>query len=198
MRCASALKNVDYADFIDKLKEQVNPVLAQYRSAGANGIDVAYTGVVPLVYKAQHSLMGGLVVGFLTDFALIVAVMIIACRDWSAGMVLLFPSAFPAVVVFGAMGWIHSFLMQNGWGDLYIDIGYVMAPCVALGVTVDDVVHFMLWYRKGIREGLNRHQSIMLAYHGCARAMYQSWGVIGIGLASLRSARLCRRAISAS
>jgi hypothetical protein len=54
---------------------------------------------------------------------------------------------------------------------------------VALGVTVDDIVHFMLWFRKGIREGLNRHQSVMLAYHGCARPMYQSWSVIGIGLA---------------
>jgi predicted RND superfamily exporter protein len=179
----SALQNVDYAQFIGQLKEKVQPVVRAYADEGAKGIDVAYTGVVPLVYKAQHSLMDGLVVGFLTDFTLIVVVMMIACRDWSAGMVLLFPSAFPAVVVFGAMGWIHHFLMQRGWGDLYIDIGYVMAPCVALGVTVDDVVHFMLWYRKGIQEGLNRHQSVMLAYHGCARAMYQSWGVIGIGLA---------------
>ena len=73
--------------------------------------------------------------------------------------------------------------MRTAWGDLSIDIGYVMAPCVALGVTVDDVVHFMLWFRKGIQEGLNRHQSMMLAYRGCARAMYQSWGVIGIGMA---------------
>jgi hypothetical protein len=179
----SALEDVDYADFIGKLKEAVNPVIEAYRDDGAKGIEVAYTGVVPLVYKAQHSLMDGLVIGFLTDFALIVMVMMIACRDWSAGMVLLFPSAFPAVVVFGSMGWIHWYLVQNGLGDLYIDIGYVMAPCVALGVTVDDVVHFMLWFRKGIREGLNRHQSVMLAYHGCARAMYQSWAVIGIGLA---------------
>jgi predicted RND superfamily exporter protein len=179
----SALKNVDYAAFISDLKDAVEPVIGEYRKHGAKGLEVVYTGVVPLVYKAQHSLMDGLVIGFLTDFALVVLVMMIACRDWSAGMVLLFPSALPAVVVFGAMGWIHSFLMQNGWGDLYIDIGYVMAPCVALGVTVDDIVHFMLWYRKGIREGLNRHQSIMLAYRGCARPMYQSWGVIGIGLA---------------
>jgi predicted RND superfamily exporter protein len=180
----SALEDVDYAAFIGDLKDAVNPVIERYRKdPGAKGIDVAYTGVVPLVYKAQHSLMDGLVIGFLTDFALIVMVMMIACRDWSAGMVLLFPSAFPAVIVFGAMGWIHTLLVQNGWGDLYIDIGYVMAPCVALGVTVDDIVHFMLWFRKGIREGLNRHQSVMLAYHGCARPMYQSWAVIGIGLA---------------
>ncbi|MEX2139288.1 MAG: MMPL family transporter [Pirellulales bacterium] len=179
----SALKNVDYAAFISELKGAVEPVIDDYRKQGAKGLEVIYTGVVPLVYKAQHSLMDGLVIGYLTDFALVVLVIMIACRDWSAGMVLLFPSALPAAVVFGAMGWIHSLMMQNGWGDLYIDIGFVMAPCVALGVTVDDIVHFMLWYRKGIREGLNRHQSIMLAYRGCARPMYQSWGVIGIGLA---------------
>jgi hypothetical protein len=57
-----------------------------------------------------------------------------------------------------------------------------MAPSVALGVTVDDVVHFMLWFRRGIADGLDRKQATMLAYKGCARAMYQSWGVIGIGL----------------
>ena len=67
-------------------------------------------------------------------------------------------------------------------GTLLIDIGTVMAPSVALGVTVDDVVHFMLWFRRGIADGLDRKQAVMLAYKGCARAMYQSWGVIGIGL----------------
>jgi predicted RND superfamily exporter protein len=179
----SALKDVNYANFIDTLKGKVEPVVEEWQPENGNTMEVVYTGVVPLVYKAQGSLMEGLVIGFLTDFALIVVVMMIACRDWSAGMVLLFPSALPAVIVFGTMGWIHAYLAQNGLGDLYIDIGYVMAPCVALGVTVDDVVHFMLWFRKGIREGLNRHQAVMLAYRGCARPMYQSWGVIGIGLA---------------
>ncbi len=145
-------------------------------------IHVEYTGVVPLVYKAQHSLMDGLVWGFLTDFALIVAVMMLVCRDWSAGAVLLLPSAFPAVVVFGSMGWIHHMLQTGGWGALWIDIGYVMAPAVALGVTVDDVVHFMLWFQRGIQEGKTRKESVELAFRGCARAMYQSWGVIGIGL----------------
>jgi hypothetical protein len=36
--------------------------------------------------------------------------------------------------------------------------------------------------RSGISDGLDRKQATMLAFKGCARAMYQSWGVIGIGL----------------
>lgn len=40
----------------------------------------------------------------------------------------------------------------------------------------------MLWFRRGISEGLDRKAATMLAFKGCSRAMYQSWGVIGIGL----------------
>ena len=146
------------------------------------GVSVDYTGLVPLVYKAQHSLLDGLTIGFIYDFAIIVVVMIVLCRAASAGLVLLLPAAFPALMVFGGMGWSHALLKSLDAGTLLIDIGTVMAPSVALGVTVDDVVHFMLWFRKGIAEGLDRKQATMLAYKGCARAMYQSWGVIGIGL----------------
>jgi uncharacterized protein len=180
----SALKNVDYADFTQQLRAVVEPLVAEQNKKGVNGINVAYTGLIPLVYKAQHSLMDGLVFGFLTDFLLIVVVMIIACRQWSAGIVLLLPAAFPAVFVFGSMGWLHSWLKSYGIGSMFIDIGTVMAPSVALGVTVDDVMHYLLWFRRGIQDGLNRRAAVMLAYKGCARAMYQSWGVIGIGLSA--------------
>jgi predicted RND superfamily exporter protein len=178
----SAVKEVDYALFRRDLQAKIDPILADLEAKGVSGIKVEYTGLVPLVYKAQHSLLDGLIVGFVTDFAIIVAVMVILCRAASAGLVLLLPAAFPAVIVFGGMGWGNALMKWLGTGNLLIDIGTVMAPSVALGVTVDDVVHFMLWFRRGISEGLDRRQAVMLAYKGCARAMYQSWGVIGIGL----------------
>jgi predicted RND superfamily exporter protein len=178
----SAVKEVDYALFKADLQKKIDPVLARLEGEGVAGIAVDYTGLVPLVYKAQHSLLDGLRIGFIWDFAIIVAVMILLCRAASAGLVLLLPAAFPAVMVFGGMGWIHSLLTSLDAGTMLVDIGTVMAPSVALGVTVDDVVHFMLWFRRGIADGLDRREATMLAYKGCARAMYQSWGVIGIGL----------------
>lgn len=178
----SATKEVDYALFQRDLRTKIDPILAELGTNGVTGIKVDYTGLVPLVYKAQHSLLDGLILGFVTDFGIIVAVMILLCRAASAGLVLLLPAAFPAVMVFGGMGWGNSMLKSLDAGTLLIDIGTVMAPSVALGVTVDDVVHFMLWFRRGIADGLDRKQAVMLAYKGCARAMYQSWGVIGIGL----------------
>jgi len=104
----SAVKEVDYADFKADLQTKIDPILARLTEKGVAGVSVDYTGLVPLVYKAQHSLLDGLKIGFIWDFAIIVAVMILLCRAASAGLVLLLPAAFPAVMVFGAMGWATS------------------------------------------------------------------------------------------
>ena len=167
-----ALKDVDYGDVLKDIPRHVTPVLNKEAQQGVEGIQAIYTGLVPLVYKAQRSLLQGLIWGFVSDFVLITLVMMLAVRDGSAGLILALPSIFPALMIFGLMGWL----------GVVVDIGTVMAPSVALGVTVDDVVHFMIMYRGGLKAGLDRPAAVMLAYKGCARAMYQSWGVIGLGL----------------
>ncbi len=115
----------------------------------------------------------GLGENFIYDLLTIAGVMTLVFRDLSAGLILLVPSVFPVMVVFGLMGWF----------GVTIDVGTIMTPTVALGVSVDDVVHFLIWYRRGLSEGKTRHESVMLAYEDCARAMYQSWSVLGLGLA---------------
>jgi predicted RND superfamily exporter protein len=109
----------------------------------------------------------------MTDLATITVVMTLVFWDISAGLILLLPSLFPMVVVFGVMGWM----------GVVIDVGTIMTPVVALSVSVDDVMHFLIWYRRGLIAGKSRVESVMLAYEGCARAMYQSWSVLGLGLA---------------
>ena len=137
------------------------------------GITAVYTGLVPVVYKAKREMLNGLAWNFVTDLLTIASVMTIVFWDLSAGLILLIPSVFPMLCVFGVMGWL----------GIVIDVGTIMTPTVALGVSVDDVVHFLIWYRRGLSEGKTRKQAVMLAYEGCARAMYQSWSVLGLGLA---------------
>jgi hypothetical protein len=113
-----------------------------------------------------------LIMGFGTDVLLVVVSILVLMRNWSSGLLIFLTSIFPVTIVFGLMGWF-------GW---VVDIGSVMAPCVALGVSIDDAIHFLLWFRRGISRGLGLPQAVALAYAGCGRAMLQSWGVIGIGL----------------
>ncbi len=169
-----ALNDLDYKEFLDDLRQIVEPVLASHRDRGVEGISATYTGLIPLIYKAQHSLFDGLILGFSGDLMLIGVAMVLLMRNWSAGILLMIPSVFPLLLVFGIMG----------LSGIVVDTGTVMAPAVAMGVTVDDAIHFMLWCRKGESLGMNRSESIMYAYSDCARAIYQSWAVIGLGLSA--------------
>ena len=167
-----ALGDLDYGEFVREIRRVVEPMVDEYRRSGVEGVSAVYTGLVPLIYKAQHSMLDGLIFGFVGDLILIGVAMILLTRDWSAGLLLMLPSVFPILLIFGVMGWL----------GIVVDTGTVMTPAVALGVTVDDAIHFMLWCRHGRQKGMAPPQAILYAYDDCARAIYQSWGVIGLGL----------------
>ncbi len=151
-------------------------------------MDVVYTGVVPVVYKAQRTLLESLIVSVAWAFVLIAFVM--ACllsparSVWSAfkpvnllqalgaGAISMIPNIFPVVVIFGIMGHMGSL----------IDIGSMMTASVAMGVAVDDTIHFLTWFRDGLRKGLDRRQAIFVAYKHVAPAMTQTTIIGGLGL----------------
>jgi predicted RND superfamily exporter protein len=170
----SAGQDIDYGYFQRELRAQVEPVLAKEQAAGSAGVTATFTGAVPIIYKARRSLLTGLAYGFGTDVLLVVVAVIALLRHWSNGLLMLLTSVFPMSICFGLMGWL----------GVVVDIGSVMTPCVALGVTIDDVIHFVLWFRRGIQRGLSAPAAVELAYTGCGRAMVQSWGVIGLGLSA--------------
>jgi predicted RND superfamily exporter protein len=168
----TAGEDLDYGTFQRQLRAQVEPILKREQAQGAQGLSAVYTGAVPIIYKARRNLLDGLFLGFGTDVLLVVVSVIVLMRNWSSGILLFLTSVFPITIVFGIMGWCE-------W---VVDIGSVMAPCVALGVTIDDAIHFLLWFGRGSARGLSQSNALALAYAVCGRAMVQSWGVIGIGL----------------
>jgi hypothetical protein len=169
----AALTDLDYGMFVDDIKAKIEPVLAAYRKAGVEGIDATYTGLVPLVYKTQHELMNGLFDSLALAFVLIAFVMMFVLRSPSAGLVSMIPNLFPVVVIFGIMG----------WSKILVDVGSMMTASVALGVAVDDTIHYLTWFRRGLDKGLDRKSAAMMAYERCATAMTQTTLIAGFGLA---------------
>ncbi|CAE7237622.1 unnamed protein product [Symbiodinium sp. CCMP2456] len=132
-----------------------------------------YTGVVPLVYKTQRELLTSLKDSILSATVLIAIVMMFVLRGVAAGIASMLPNVFPIVVVFGALGWL----------GIKVDIGIMMAASVALGVAVDDTLHFLTWFGRGVREGLDRRTAVEQAFDRCATAMLQTTLIGGMGLA---------------
>ncbi len=140
---------------------------------GPRPIRAVYTGMVPLVYKTQRELLKSLFESIMWATVLISFVLMIVLRSPIAGVISMIPNMFPIVIIFGALGWL----------GIKVDIGIMMTASVALGVAVDDTIHFLTWFRRGIAMGMNRRDSIMLSYDRCATAMTQTTLIGGLGLA---------------
>ena len=171
----ASLREVDFAEFVNDLRGQVEQELQPKRDTGVRGLSASYTGVAPVLFKARRSLVNGMIWGLGTDLLLIVITITVTMRHWSSGLLLLLTSIFPTFIVLGVIGWL----------GVTINLGAVLTPCVALGVTVDDVIHFVIWFRHGVQRGMDRPQAVLLAWRACARPMYQSWALLGLGMATL-------------
>ncbi len=171
--------------------KQVNPQLTAARIPDVKGsgpIQVIYTGVVPVVYKAQRTLLTSLTHSIAMAFVLIAMVMVWLLNPgrlpvgWmkpgnignglAAGLVSMIPNVFPVLVVFGIMCHLN----------IEIDIGTMMTASVAMGVAVDDTIHFLSWFRAHLDEGMSRVEAVIQSYRRVGPAMTQTTIVGGLGL----------------
>lgn len=167
----AAMNELDYGDFVSIVNLKVQDQLSQLKAQ--KGVSALLTGSIPMMYKAQHQVLRDLLQSFLTAFVLISLVLIFVLRSIPAGLVAMVPNVFPPIVVFGAMGWL-------GWS---IEIGSVMTASVALGIAVDDTIHFLTWYRRGMSNGLRRYGAIRFAFEHCSKAMIDTTLICGLGVA---------------
>jgi predicted RND superfamily exporter protein len=166
----AALNEIDYGDFLGNVNENVQNQLEHLNQPGVSAL---LTGGIPLVYKAQHQILRDLMISFLTAFLFISIILMFVLNSFRSGIVAMIPNVFPPLVVFGFMGWIGT----------KIEIGSVMTASVALGIAVDDTIHFLTWYRRGTTEGLSRFKSIRHAFEHCAKAMIDTSLICGLGVA---------------
>jgi len=153
---------LDYATLLEELQEAVAPLLQRSAEMGVGEVRAVYCGGVPLVEKAQEQMLEDLIYSFVLAFGLIAAMMIglalvgsggefsqaasgsewllVLCRKVLAGLVSMIPNVLPCAVVLGGMGLI----------GVPLEIGSIMTASVALGIAVDDTLHFITWFRRGL------------------------------------------------
>lgn len=171
-------KDIDYALFVEDVKGVVETVLAEARTdpraEEENAIFARYTGMVPLVYQTQHELLQGLVTSFFWSFVSIAVVMMFVLKSPVSGFLAMLPNLFPICIVFGCIGHL----------GILVDVGMMMSASVALGIAVDDTIHYLTWFREGVDRGLRAKEAAMEAYEKCATAMTETTFIAGFGLSA--------------
>lgn len=161
--------DIDYGLFLNRLREQIDPLV---RDAAADGARVTYTGVTSAVYEVQRALLADLFYSFLTAILLIGCIMVWALRSVRAGLVAMIPNVLPPVILFGTMGWL----------DWKVDVGSVMTASVALGIAVDGTFHFLASFKRELERGKDRIAAIRVTYGHCGRALVQTALICAAGM----------------
>ena len=141
-------------------------------AAPAASVSAVYTGVVPIVYKAQRTLLNSLIQSTVWSFATIAPLMMLVSRSAAAGLVAMLPNILPVFVIFGLMGWL----------GIAVDIGSMMTASIALGVAVNDTIHYLAWFRDELDACKDRRKAILTTYTKCATPTLQAAMISGLGL----------------
>ncbi len=122
------------------------------------------TGEFILFDFVDRQFLRDLAITYGTAFILISLVVLGLLRSARAMGLASFPNVFPALVVLGLAGWL----------ELSLDVASLMTASVALGIAVDDTLHFVLWWRERIDAGDAPVDAIEHTMRHCGSAMVQT------------------------
>jgi len=168
----SALDDVDYGSFLEQVEVRLGSLLRDSAGQPLIGVTTQSTGIMPLVHRIQGQLLSDLLWSFLSAFGLIALIMIVNEAGIVAGLISMLPNVFPMLVLFGILGWTQ----------MSLDVGSVMTASVALGIAVDDTLHFLSYFRGQLVVGATRPQAVLQTYMHCGRAIVQSSLICGMGI----------------
>ena len=105
------------------------------------GLSARITGDSTLTLSATDSMIAGQLQSVLMILTLFVLIVSFLFTDLRVGLLAALPNIFPIIILFGVMG----------YAGIPLNIGTTMAAAIAMGIAVDDTLHFMLRYNQELR-----------------------------------------------
>ena len=136
-------------------------VRSELAAAGGERFDVFYTGTVASVAVLSEQLVGAMLRGLLAAMVVMAVVCVVLFRSVRLTMIAFLPNAFPILMVFGVMGVC----------SIPLDSGSAMVATIALGVGLNDTVHFVMHYRSHRVEGETCKDAVNDTFAEIARPM---------------------------
>lgn len=162
MAKVSAVSSSNYGEMTESIRKTVlNTMQSEPSGTNQKPDRTEFTGLAPVMNDTQIALLQDLGLSFLSAYALITPVMMWMVGSIRGGLLIMLPNIFPVTFAFGVMGWL----------GLSLDIAGILTASVALGIAVDDTLHFVTWYKRELDVGLSRLEAVKRTYAACGNAM---------------------------
>jgi len=127
--------SLELSQLLDKIKAYVDKNFPK-------NLKVHFTGEGILINNAADYMALNQVTGFGQTFLVIGIIHALMFMSFKAGLISLLPNVGPIVYNFGLMGFF----------GIPLNVGTSMIAAIALGIAVDDTVHFMVHYSRELNE----------------------------------------------
>ena len=160
-------------DFIREIDQKL-------RSFGLGQATVQVTGLMSLMVRAIIAAIYSMAKSYVIALVVITVLMIFLIGDWKIGLLSMIPNLLPIFITMGLMGLLGTPL----------DLNSLMIGSIALGVVVDDTVHFMYNFQKYYTKSSDPYFAVRETLLGTGRALLITSLVLSTGFFILMLASL--------
>lgn len=139
------------------------------------GLGLVITGDAVLSKKAADRMVEGQVTSLLFMLIVIVTIISVLFLSFKAGLVAAIPNVFPVIVLFGIMGIT----------GVTLNTGTAMVAAIAIGICVDDTMHFLVSYNQQMRHYDDPVDGIRAALQHEARPIMSTSMALALGFGVL-------------
>ena len=138
-------------------------------------ISIVATGLLKLMATMESYLLNGQIKSILLAFTVITLMMLVLLRSFRLALFSMIPNLTPILMGVGFMA----------LAGISLDVGTVMIGSIAMGLVVDDSVHFLVRLRRFSKEGLMLDKSIFNTMQETGRPIIVTSIVLAAGFSVL-------------
>lgn len=138
-------------------------------------LDIKVTGQAVLHVNTIDALVSGQIQSLGLAAFVIVLILFVVLKSFKLGALSLIPNLFPLVLNFGIMGFL----------SIPLNTATALISAVAIGIAVDDTIHFLTEYKVQMKNGLNVPEAIERVIAGKGKAILLSSLILSIGFGTM-------------
>lgn len=136
-----------------------------------SGDKVTITGMMSLFIRIVNNAIRSMAQSYVIAIIVITILMILLIGNIRIGLLSMIPNLFPIIFTMGIMGWFN----------LPLDLFTMMVGSIAIGLAVDDTIHFFHNFRRYLDETGNPKEAVLHTLHTTGRAMLVTTLVLSAG-----------------
>jgi len=143
-----------YGDLLGQIQEKADQIFKDTASVSITGMMVLFSQTINIMMKSmiQSYAIAGVVITFM---------MILLIGDVKTGLVSMIPNFSPIIFTLGFMGWMN----------IPLDMFTLLIGSIAIGLAVDDTIHFFHNFKKYFDRSHDARKSVDLTLLSTGRAM---------------------------